>query len=307
MTFKTDYRLGEHDPLLWPQPYLEPQCHLACIPRRVEVFEESARPVFKILFHQVGFADFWSIANGPIFGLGFLRGDRMASLKKLGDFLRAQFDNLDPKIRASTPILGDLLVFIRRTLVSLESLPMTKREALFLFAEIQRYMLEFSAGYRYLTIYKPRMISVLPASTSAEPLVGAFVFTLADADNFVRAGIPVWLIRPAALAGTIRVEKLADLIEPRDRLCLVDAYDAYPICYEGPPVNIDRYKTFARYSATFLSYHNPFQSDSSTPSTSIVHVFPQPSLPKAGPLPGSSGVTRRQPSSSSSRHTPCKC
>ena len=139
MTFKTDYRLGEHDPLLWPQPYLEPQCHLACIPRRVEVFEESARLVFKILFHQVGFADFWSIANGPIFGLGFLRGERMASLKKLGDFLRAQFDNLDPNIRASTPILGDLLVFIRRTLVSLESLPMMKRSVFWLHA--QRHLL----------------------------------------------------------------------------------------------------------------------------------------------------------------------
>jgi len=308
MTFKTDYRLGEHDPLLWPQPYLEPQCHLACIPRHVEVFEESARPVFKILFHQVSSPDFWPLANGPISGLGFLRGERMASLKKLGNFLQGQFDGLDPKITGSTPIFGGLLVFIKRMLVSLESLPMTERQALFLFAEIQRYMLEFSAGYRYLTIYKPRMISVLPASTSVEPLVGAFVFTLADADNFVQVGIPVWLIRPAALAGTVRVEKLADLIEPRDRLCLVDAYDAYPVCYEGPPVNIDRYMTFARYSATFLSYHNPFQSDSSTPSTSIVHVFPsQPSLPKAGPPPGSSGVNRHQPSSSLSRHTPCKC
>jgi hypothetical protein len=308
MTFKTDYRLGEHDPLLWPQPYLEPQCHLACIPRRVEVFEESARPVFKILFHQVGFPDFRPLANGPISGLGFLCGERMASLKKLGNFLQGQFDSLDPKITGSTPILGNLLVFIKRTPVNLESLPMTKRQALFLFAEVQRYMLKFSAGYRYLAIYKPPMVNVLPASTRVEALVGAFVFTHADADNFMRAEIPVWLIRPAALVGTVRVEKLVDLIEPRNRFCLADAYDAYPVCYEGPPVNIDRYKTFARYSATFLSYHNPFQSDSSTPSTPIVRVFPsQPSLPKAGPLPGSSGVNCHQPSSSSSRHPSCKC
>jgi len=164
----------------------------------------------------------------------------MASLKKLGNFLQGQFDGLDPKITGSTPIFGDLLVFIKRTLVSLESLPMTERQALFLFAEIQRYMLEFSAGYRYLTIYKPRMVNVLPASTRVEALVGAFVFTLADADNFVRAGIPVWLIRPAALAGTVRVEKLVDLIEPRDRLCLVDAYDAYPVCYIMRPRHFER-------------------------------------------------------------------
>jgi hypothetical protein len=223
----------------------------------------------------------------------------------LGNFLQTQFDTLDPQIAASTPILSGLLVFIKRTLVSLESLPMTKRQVLFLFAEIQRYMLEYSAGYRYLTIYKPRMLNVLPASTSVEHLVGAFVFTLADADNFVRAGIPVWLIRPAALAGTIRVQKLVGLIEPRDKLCLVDAYNTYPVCYEGPPVNMDRYKIFARYTATFLSYKNPFQSESSTSSSSTVHLFPQPSPQEAGSSPGSSGVDRRQPLLSSSRHTPC--
>ena len=57
MTFKTDYHLAEHDQLLCPQPYLELQCHLACIPRR-QVFDESFRPPFSILFHPVGFRDF---------------------------------------------------------------------------------------------------------------------------------------------------------------------------------------------------------------------------------------------------------
>jgi hypothetical protein len=155
MTFKIDYRLAEHDQLLWPQPYLEPQCHLACIPRRQEVFDESSRPFFSILFHPVDFKDFWPLEGGPISGLGFLSGPKMASLKKLGHFLEKQLETLDPSIAGSTPILNDLFVFIRRTLISLESLPMTRRQSLFLFAEIQRYMLEYSAAYRYLTIYKP--------------------------------------------------------------------------------------------------------------------------------------------------------
>jgi len=106
---------------------------------------------------------------------------------------------------------------------------MTRRQTLFLFAEIQRYMFEYSAAYHYLMIYKSRMLSVLPSSTTVEDLFGTFVFNLADADNFVRAGIPVWLIRPAALAGTICIHKLAKLIEPGDRLCLVGAYDTYPV------------------------------------------------------------------------------
>ena len=301
-----DYRLGEHDQLLWPQPYLEPQCHLACIPRRQEVYDESSRPLFSILFHPVGFRDFWPLEGGPISGLGFLSGAKMASLKKLGHFLEKQLETLDPNIAASTPTLNDLLVFIRRTLISLESLPMTRRQTLFLFAEIQRYMLEYSAAYRYLTIYKPRMLDVLPSSTAVEDLIGAFVFNLADADNFLQAGIPVWLIRPAVLAGTVRVHKLVELIEPRDRLCLVDAYDTYPVCYEGPPVNMDRYKTFARYSATFLTCHNPFRSISSTPSTSIVNVF---TAPQHSPQQAvdSSGVNRPQHLLSSGRHTPCTC
>jgi len=305
MTFKKDYRLGEHDPLLWPQPYLELQCHLACIPRCVEVFEESLRPTFKILFHRVGFADFWPLM-GPISGLGFLSGEKIGSLKKLGDILQRQFDTLDANA-PYTHLIRDLLVFIRRTLVSLASLPMTRRQSLFLFAEIQQYMLEYCAAFRYLMIYKPRMLNVLPASTIVEDLVGAFVFTLADADNFVQAGIPVWLTRPAALAGTIFVQSLVELVEPRDEaLCLDDAYDIYPVSYEGSPVSMDRYKTFARYSGTFLSYQNPFRTETSTPATSIVHVFPQPAPSDGVAASGSTGVLRPQAMASSSRHTPCK-
>ena len=306
MTFKKDYRLGEHDPLLWLQPYLEPQCHLACIPRCVEIFEESLRPSFKILFHRVGLADFWPLI-GPISGLGFLSGEKIASLKKLGNIFQWQFDTLDANVAPSTPLLRDLLVFIRRTLISLESLPMMRCQCLFLFAEIQRYMLEYCAAFRYLTIYKARMLNVLPASTTVEDLVGAFVFTLADADNFIQAGIPIWLTRPAALTGTIFVQELVALVEPRDELCLDDAYDTYPVSYEGSPVSMDRYKVFARYSATFLSYQNPFRSDSSTSSTSIVHVFPQPAPQDAMPPSGSTGVVRHQALASSSRHTPCTC
>jgi len=138
--------------------------------------------------------DFFPLEGGPISGLGFLAGAKIASLKKLRRLLEKQLETLDADIASSTPILNHLLVFIRRTLVSLENLPMTMRQTLFLFAEIQRYMLEYSAAYRYLTIYKPRMLNVLPPSTAVEDLVGTFVFNLADADNHVRAGIPVWLI-----------------------------------------------------------------------------------------------------------------
>ena len=155
-------------------------------------------------------------------------------------------------------------------------------------------------------IYKPRILGVLPSSTIVEDLVGALGFNLADADNLVRAGIPVWLIRPAALAGTIRIRKLVKLIEPGDRLCLMDAYETFPVFYDGPPVNMDRYKTFARYSAT-LSYHNPFQSISSIPSPSTVNAFtaPQHSPQQGMPRQGSGGVNSPQHFLSSGRHTPC--
>ena len=77
-----------------------------------------------------------------------------------------------------------------------------------------------------------------------------------------------------------------------DTLCLVEAYDTYPVFHDGPPVNMDRYKMFARYSAT-LSYHNPFRFVSSTPLySSTVNGFtaPQHSRQQAVPGQGSSGV-----------------
>lgn len=304
ITFKKDLHLGEHDELLWPQPFLEPQCHLACIPRCPEVFEESHRSVFNILFHPIDDTVFYPLEGGPITGLGFLSGAKMASLKKLRQTLEKQLENLDADIASTTPILNNLIVVIRRMLTCLEHLPMTKSQALFLFAAAQRHMLEYLAAYRYLTIYKPRMLNTLPPATGVEDLVGAFVFTLADTDNFVRAGIPVWVIRPAALAGTVRVEKLVELIEPRDRLCLQDAYDTYPVAFTGTSHTLDKYRVFARYSATFLSYTNPFSMSttlSSPSSSNTVNVFAPPQVSGAS----SSGPRHRQFSSSSARHIPC--
>jgi len=82
-------------------------------------------------------------------------------------------------------------------------------------------MLEFIAAHQYMYIFKPRFAKSEPPSEVAN-VVGAFVNSINDSDVFFRAGIPVWLIRPAKLAGTVRIDSL---VGPRDFLNVDDAYN----------------------------------------------------------------------------------
>ena len=56
MTYKQDYRLGYHDPLLWPQPFFPDYCHLVAISRAPETLDEDTST--HILFHKAADDDF---------------------------------------------------------------------------------------------------------------------------------------------------------------------------------------------------------------------------------------------------------
>ncbi|KIM34888.1 hypothetical protein M413DRAFT_32942 [Hebeloma cylindrosporum] len=90
--------------------------------------------------------------------------------------------------------------------------------------------------------------------------VGAFVTNLTDCDVLFRAGIPVWLVRLAKLAGSVRVDSLVQLQDPREHLCLDDAVRQFPVSFNGSPTDPRKYKVFQEYSRHFLSFGNPFDA-----------------------------------------------
>ncbi|KAF8971706.1 hypothetical protein BDZ97DRAFT_1752973 [Flammula alnicola] len=82
-------------------------------------------------------------------------------------------------------------------------------------------------------------------------VIGAFVNTLAECDAFFRAGIPVWLIRPTKYAGSVRVDSLVQVLDPKDHLCLYDVYSKFPVSFTGSPSDPQRFRGFAQYSRSF--------------------------------------------------------
>src|SRR5271155_1807823 len=272
MTFNRDLRLGDDDILLWPQPYFAQNPHFAAIPRQPEGLTIEHKHY--ICFYVTTDRDFVCREDGPVSGLGHLHPKLLWLAKQLYSHLdrlhdRYQNDLCFPK---KTPFFSHLLGPIKRSLVHLERLPVTRRQIRFVFAEMQRCMLEFIGGHDYIYIYKPRMDGEKPPATEVAHTIGAFVQSVTESETFFLAGLPVWLVRPAKLAGTVHVDALVALAKPKDFLCLEDNFRTYPIEFCGPPTSSEKYQVFGHYSRSFLSYSNPFiaskPAESSPASTS---------------------------------------
>jgi hypothetical protein len=181
----------------------------------------------------------------------------------------------DDSFPKKIPMFASILGVVKLYLEALECLPMTRRQVRFAFAELQRFMLEFLGAYQWLYVYQPRMAGVVEPASKPSRAVGAFVSSLTDCDALFRAGIPVWLVRPANLAGSVRVDSLVELQDPKDYLCLDDAYNIYRVYFDGSPSNPHKYRVFSLYSRHFFSFGDPFntghtpESTASTSSTTL--------------------------------------
>ena len=270
MTFKRDCRLGINDFLLWPQPFIDEHCHLAAIPRRPETLDP--KNAIHILYSSAVDDEHFKPHHGrTLAGLGNLSGSTLQQLKLVAANLQSKAekywgDNSFPK---KIPIFANILGVVKLYLEAFECLPITRRQVRFTFAELQRFMLEFIGAYQYMYIYQPRMVNLAEPASKPYCTVGAFVSSLTDCDALFHAGIPVWLIRPANLAGSVRVDSLVQLQDPKDHLCLDSAYNNYRVFFDGAPSNPHKYKVFSQYSRHFFSFGDPFNTGhTSEPSAS---------------------------------------
>lgn len=260
MTFKQNMRLGDDDCLQWPQPWV-PDCpHYACIPRNLPAATDGSQNY--ILFYNMQETDFEPLVAGPVLGLGHLRPKLMDALMSfIHEAIQPHFASWSLSSEPhKTPIFANLYALICRGVVHLEKLPLKRLQVLFLFSEFQRYLLEYVALKAYMEIYKPRMDGTECRATQVDNIIGAFVQSPEHAAAFVRAGLPVWLIRPVEFAGTVRVDMLVEPIMAQGQLCLDDAYDRFPVFFAGAANDINKYRTFAEYSRSYLTYSNPFAS-----------------------------------------------
>ncbi|KAF4614093.1 hypothetical protein D9613_007477 [Agrocybe pediades] len=270
MTYKTNYRLGSDDPLQWPQFFLRENPHYPCIPRKPEDLTPESWNY--IMFHETEESDFEETKDALVSGFGFLRPTLLAKVRRCLD------ETIDPlyakvkKMELRYEVFPILHSSIHRSFMHLEFLPLTRRQVLFVFADLQRDLLEFHAAYTYATKVMPQMKGQgYPAST-VDHYVGGFFNDISLSDAFVRAGVPVWIVHPASRAGAIRVDKLVDPLSPHDFFPMNSASATYPFSFEGTsPLDPRKYNVLGRYRREFLSYgHDAFDTASLEPEDLLV-------------------------------------
>jgi len=295
MTFKRDCQLGIDDFLLWPQPFIDEHCHLAAIPRRPETLDST----YILYSSPIDDEHFVPHYGRTLTGLGNLSKDTLQQLKLVAANLQSKAEKYwgDSSIPKKVPIFANILGIMEL----FESVPMTCHQVRFAFAELQRFMLEFIGAYHYLHIYQPCMVGLAELALKPSRTVGAFITSITDCNTLFHAGIPVWLVRPAKMAGSVHVDSLMQLVDSKDHLCLDDAFHTYCVFFEGAPSNPHRYKVFSQYSWHFFSFGDPFNTGHTSESSASTSSASTSSTHQPLPL---SNIERSKPASNIRRSEP---
>jgi hypothetical protein len=133
--------------------------------------------------------------------------------------------------------------------------------------ETQRSFVKLTALLDYYNYFRP-ILSMnepsMPTQTyppTTAKVMGVFTTDLTVCDIFLRAGIPVWLVRPFEVLFSICVRALAPVQTPGASTPLNPATrPSHPTIYCGNGDHIDKYRAIARHVQHYLWYPNPFQS-----------------------------------------------
>ena len=261
VSFKYDSRLGDDDPLLWPQPYIKAVPYFPGIPKPHNGLPNAETHA---VLHQAYSSEYFvPILTGTLSGLGTLRGDIVAQLAASLELCKTLHRQNEANPNCVKTELGEqYITSLQFGIRHFEKLPMSSKQKKFEFAQHQRAMLEFIAMIRFISTYWDHMNAPVPDRTvvdSPEDVVGAFFSDPTMADIYWKAGIPVWLVCPAYKAGALRVDQLVDTIKGRDVLVVEDdPMDHRGVYYSGSPHSSDKYKFFIEYTRRYLSGLNPF-------------------------------------------------
>ncbi len=200
MTFKYDGKLGDDDPLQWPQPFIDDVSHYAVIPAPKHGLDPDLDPLAVI--HN-SFKDEWiePISDTTLMGLYHLRNSIVKCFKKGFAYLKDEYKLVEDDPKYSKTGLGARLLTVAEQFIdNLENLPMSRKQLRFIFSQSQRVMKEMLALTRYLKIFQPRMNSAdvkTKYTDNPADAIGAFVVNPSMANTLWKGGVPVWLILPA--------------------------------------------------------------------------------------------------------------
>ncbi|KAJ7907163.1 hypothetical protein B0H13DRAFT_2332660 [Mycena leptocephala] len=262
---RKDLRYGLDDPICWPQQYSEKYCHLGVIRTKAGSPSQSA-----ILWWDPSPAEFIVSPDSRALALalGRLESGRLASFSGLVKELNLDYEAYVAKVpqdKIPDP-LKQLVLSMRLNLERLESLPWSYEHMVQATRNLQRTCLEVAAFIDYMTVYKQYMEnpSLYPGRASTA-LMGVYTANPQTAQQFHRAGIPYWYIRPAVRFST---ENILQIVAPRPPSDIeIDPHPLYTsvVCKAGQNTDA-KIAAIHQVSRCLEWYQDPF--DSLPPSTS---------------------------------------
>lgn len=269
---RNDFRFGDNDPLVWPQPYLGQFCHFGAILRK----PQSDTEPLAIMWWTPDRTSFIPMTANIITGVGRLEISKLDRLRVLVDSVAQRVDTYRDDV--NHPHKNQYCLHtanaLKHAFARLESLPMSWRQVQFGVAHVQRFFLETTAALDYLYVFKPRMDGDLPAATHVEHRIGAFTMEPLIAQEFVRAGLPIWLVRRYGLLPSVRIDSVKEPRQPGDLVCLEDATPPFPTIFRGPATHSEKYNNILGWIRTFVKYPNPFDVFVESDGAPLVQATP---------------------------------
>ena len=204
----------------------------------------------------------------PIRGLGKLSDDMFITLKISVDSLldRVKLYQADTPSNKQPPILQPTVKMLEHGLAQLGSVYTNFRQMEFSMRDVQRMWLELTALLDYMQIYKPRMDGYAPSASGVANTIGVFTCDLRVAQDFVTAGLPCWLIRPASDFTNQIIQKIVKPERAQGIVSLTTHQFSYPVLFTGPASSLEKYHRIYEYTRNFLRAPDPFNTSIVSPS-----------------------------------------
>ncbi|RDB16026.1 hypothetical protein Hypma_003467 [Hypsizygus marmoreus] len=267
-----NYRFAEDDYLCGPQPYLSQYCHLAAIPRQPKDHSEP----LAIMWWMPTKEDFEISPTNVITGIGKLHPRQLNAFRRLVVAISKQVEDykFDTKFPDKKQPLIALATALDHTFDRLESLSTSFRQMQFSVAALQRCYLEVKAYLDYLHVYHPMMTGQAPPATSLARTIGAYVHDPVVLQEFVRAGLPVWVTRSFDAVPSTRIDCVKPARLPQQWAVVADATPPFKPFFTGAANDPNKYIAFGRFARSFMGYPNPFADPLPLPSPSQVSTLP---------------------------------
>ena len=228
-------------------------------------------------------------------GVGLLDSLWVGQLRVAIDTLKARHKRYEHSTRGAS--VTPLVVELEDALARLELLPGTFSQVQFVVAHLQRVFLELTAWLDYAFIYYPMMIGTAPRATSVANVIGTFIKPGPVIQQYLRAGIPLWIVHTAQKLPLTRINALVEPCRAHEYVPVADASTPLPPFFSGSSTSEDKHMAYARFIHRFMGLANPLEmttvdSRIQIPSSSTAKVH---SSTKA-PAPATSrGVKGKQP------------